>query len=239
MISSETIKEFALKYQTTELNIAREYLQNLFLSYFYQQDKSEAVLFKGGTALKLLHQSPRYSEDLDFSSTVVTEGDIRSIIEKTLVEINREGVNLRLTESKSTSGGYLAIIEGTVGAWDIRILINVSLRSQEIEKEAVMIINPLSPPYLVSSLHEDQMVQEKISALLTRKKPRDFFDLYFILRKGMSRNVVASYKAELLSEIKKIDDKAISNELKLFLPRSYWPVLRDFRKSLVKELKRR
>lgn len=239
MISSETIKEFALKNQTTELNIAREYLQNLFLSYFYQQDKSEAILFKGGTALKLIHQSPRYSEDLDFSSTTATERDIRNIIEKTLDEVNREGVGLRITESKSTSGGYLAIIEGTVGEWEIRILINVSLRPQEVEKEAVMITNPLRPPYLVSSLHEDQMVQEKISALLTRKKPRDFFDLYFILRKGMSRKVVASYKEELMSEIKKIDDKAINNELKLFLPRSYWPVLRDFRKTLLKELKRR
>ena len=239
MISSETIKEFARKYQTTELNIAREYIQNLFLSYFYQQDKSEEILFKGGTALKLLHQSPRYSEDLDFSSMLTAEQDIRSIIEKTLVEVNREGVNLVFTESKSTSGGYLAIIEGTVGAWDIRILNNVSFRSQEIEKEVVMVTNPLSPPYLVSSLHEDQIVKEIINAVLTRKKPRDFFDLYFILRKGMSRKVVASYKEGLLCEIKKIDDKAISTELKLFLPRGYWPILIEFRKGLLKELKRR
>jgi predicted nucleotidyltransferase component of viral defense system len=239
MISSETIKELALKNQTTELNIAREYLQNLFLSYFYQQDKSEAFLFKGGTALKLIYQSPRYSEDLDFSSTTAAEQDIKGIIEKTLIEVNREGEDFRITESKSTSGGYLAIIEGTVGEWGIRILLNVSLRSQEAEKEAVMVANPFMPSYLVSSLHEDQMVQEKISALLTRKKPRDFFDLYFILRKGMSRKVVASYKDKLMSEIKKIDDRAINDELKLFLPRSYWPVLREFRKNLVKELKRR
>lgn len=142
MISSAVIKEFALKKQTTELNIAREYLQNLFLSYFYQQDKSEDILFKGGTALKLIHQSPRCSEYLDFSSTLATERDIRSIIEKTLVEVNREGVYLRLTESKSTAGGYLAIIAGTVAEWDIRILIKVSLRSQELEKEAAMIITP-------------------------------------------------------------------------------------------------
>ncbi len=100
MISSETIKEFALKNQTTELNIAREYLQNLFLSYFYQQDRSETILFKGGTALKLIHQSPRYSADLDFSSTVATERDITSVIEKTMIEVNREGVDMSIIESK-------------------------------------------------------------------------------------------------------------------------------------------
>lgn len=83
------------------------------------------------------------------------------------------------------------------------------------------------------------MVQEKLSALLIRKKPRDFFDLYFILRKGMSRKMVVQYKDELISEINKIDDKTINRELELFLPRSYWSVLRDFKNNLLKELKRR
>ena len=239
MISSETIKEFALKNQTTELNIAREYLQNLFLSYFYQQDGSEAILFKGGTALKLIHRSPRYSADLDFSSTVATERDITSVIGKTLIEVNREGVDMSIIETKSTSGGYLAIIAGNVWGWKISILINISLRSKKVEKEAVMITNPFMPSYIALALQEDQIVLEKISALLDRKKPRDFFDLYFMIRAGMSRKIVAAYKAKLMGEVEKIDDKAISNELKLFLPRSYWPVLREFRKSLLKELKRR
>jgi predicted nucleotidyltransferase component of viral defense system len=170
MISSETIKEFALKNQTTELNIAREYLQNLFLSYFYQQDRSETILFKGGTALKLIHQSPRYSADLDFSSTVATERDITSVIEKTMIEVNREGVDMSIIETKLTSGGYLAIIEGNVGEWKISILINISLRPKKVEKEAVMITNPFLPSYLLLSLQEDLIVLEKISALLDRKK---------------------------------------------------------------------
>ncbi len=239
MLSLETINEFALKNQTTELNTAREYLQNLFLSYFYQQDRSEAILFKGGTALRLIHQSPRYSEDLDFSSTLATERDITRIIEKTITEVNREGLDMRITESKSTSGGYLAIIGGNAGGWKIRILINVSLRSKKVEKEAIMITCPFMPSYLVFSLQEKQLVLEKISALLDRKKPRDFFDLYFILRSGISRKIVAAHKAKLMHEVKKINDKTITNELKLFLPRSYWPVLRDFRNTLLKELKRR
>lgn len=34
---------------------------------FYQEKEAEAILFKGGTALRLIYQSPRFSEDLDFS----------------------------------------------------------------------------------------------------------------------------------------------------------------------------
>jgi hypothetical protein len=50
---------------------------------------------------------------------------------------------------------------------------------------------------------------------------------------------VAAHRANLLEEVKKIDDQTVSTELKLFLPRSYWPILRDFRKTLIKELERR
>ncbi len=97
-------------------------------------------------------------------------------------------------------------------------------------------IKEFMPSYLLLSLQEDLIVLEKICALLDRKKSRDFFDLYFMLRAGMSRKIVATHKAKLMGEVEKIDDKAISNELKLFLPRSYLPVLREFRKSLLKEL---
>lgn len=68
MISSDFVKRLATQTQTTELNILREYLQHLFLSYFYKRKDSEKVLFKGGTALKFIYGSPRFSEDLDFSA---------------------------------------------------------------------------------------------------------------------------------------------------------------------------
>lgn len=236
MISSETINEFAVKNQTTEMNIVREYLQNLFLSYLYQQDGSERILFKGGTALRLVYQSPRYSEDLDFTGFDVKERDIESIVKRTLTEVNREGLDMKITESKSTSGGYLCIVEGSVGEWEPRILINVSLKAGKVENDAVLITNPFIPSYTLFSLREERMVKEKINALLQRKKPRDFFDLYFILRKGISRKTVASHKNRLMDEIKRIDNKAISRELRVFLPRSFWPVVRNLGENLKKEL---
>lgn len=83
------------------------------------------------------------------------------------------------------------------------------------------------------------MVREKINALLTRKKLRDLFDLYFILREGVSRQVVVSHRNKLLNAIKGIDDKSISSELRMFLPGSFWPVIRNLRENLLKEMERR
>lgn len=69
MIDLETIKILSQKYQIRIDNIIREYFQHLFLSFLYSQKESEDIYFKGGTALKIIYHSPRFSEDLDFSAS--------------------------------------------------------------------------------------------------------------------------------------------------------------------------
>ena len=72
MIEAKILKQFSDRFQTTMDNTVREYLQHLFLSFLYQEKKSEALLFKGGTALRLVWRSPRFSEDLDFTGSKVS-----------------------------------------------------------------------------------------------------------------------------------------------------------------------
>ncbi len=67
MLDSEYLKKLALKFQTRQENIVREYLQHLFLSFLYKLKGSENLFFKVGSALRILYQNPRFSEDLDFS----------------------------------------------------------------------------------------------------------------------------------------------------------------------------
>lgn len=40
MISTDALRALAPQWQTTELNVRREYFQHLFLSYFYRQPLS-------------------------------------------------------------------------------------------------------------------------------------------------------------------------------------------------------
>jgi len=51
MLDVEYLKKLALKFQTREENVAREYLQHLFLSFLYKIKGSENIFFKGGSAL--------------------------------------------------------------------------------------------------------------------------------------------------------------------------------------------
>ena len=68
MISNEALEKLARQHQTGVFpNIVREYFQHIFLSELYKLPESDKMLFKGGTALRIVYGSPRFSEDLNFS----------------------------------------------------------------------------------------------------------------------------------------------------------------------------
>ncbi|MBU2577771.1 nucleotidyl transferase AbiEii/AbiGii toxin family protein [Patescibacteria group bacterium] len=233
MITADKIHELAGKKQTTELNIRREYVQNLFLSYFYQQKETDKVFFKGGTALRIIYGSPRFSEDLDFSAAYFGVKEIEEAILNALNEIQRENIKVVLRESKKTSGGFLALVEFD----GISINLQVSLREGEKRGEALTVVNDFIPPYTIISLSKDQLVEEKMQALFSRQKPRDFYDLYFMLR----ANLIPIDRRNFLKKALGMLEKTSINfrkELEQFLPHSQWPIIKNFKSVLQRELQR-
>jgi predicted nucleotidyltransferase component of viral defense system len=238
MITQKMLKESAGKNQTTELNVRREYFQHLFLSYFYRQNEAKNIYFKGGTALRLIYGSPRFSEDLDFSSTNTSFKEIETGIEKTLTRIDREGTSCEIIESKKTTGGHIAIIKFVSQENEIRLKIEISLRNEEASGEIKTIASDYIPPYIVIALSEKILLAQKIQALMTRAKPRDFYDLYFMLRKNMFHDEKKYKFQEILNSVRKTEI-SFKRELETFLPKSHWMLLKDFKKSLEKELESR
>ncbi len=237
MISNTVIQNLAKKLQSTELNIRREYIQHLFLSYFYQQLEADNIYFKGGTALRIIHQSPRFSEDLDFSSATTGINKIENILIQTIREIEREGIGTDIKESKKTSGGYIGIIHCTLRDQEIAIQLEISQRKGRTQREVVTIANDFIPPYTLISLSQSQLVTEKIQALLSRQKARDFYDLYFMLR----AHLIPARKKNVLQKVLSLLNKSnihYEQELKQFLPRSHWTIIKNFKTVLMQELER-
>jgi len=70
MIKQKTLTELSKEKKIDQFSVLREILQISFLNQLYQQTKSKDIYFKGGTCLKLLYNSNRFSEDLVFSTTL-------------------------------------------------------------------------------------------------------------------------------------------------------------------------
>lgn len=244
MISQDFIKQLSTKKQTTELNVLREYLQHLFLSYFYQKENSNNILFKGGTALKVIYDSPRFSEDLDFSGTKLSKDKLESMLMETLSEVEQEQVNVELNEAKTTSGGYLAIYRGRVLSEEIKIQLEISFRDQELEAEPDLINQDFIPPYTLLHLPEKQITAEKFNALLQRGKPRDWYDLYFILRSRLEIGEKflttdrEQLKEKFLNQLNNLSTSSLKRDLKPLLPVSHHNILKDFNQNLKREIKR-
>lgn len=237
MISEETILNLTTKYQTNVVNVRREYFQHLFLSYFYQQGKAGNIFFKGGTNLRFLHNSPRFSEDLDFNSASIDYEGIESTVLETLSQMEKENIKFSIKEGKPTSGGFFAMISFEGFAEPVDIEIEISQREEERRGEVRAINNDYLPTYNVVSVTEQQLVLGKIRALLDRKKARDFYDLYFMLR---SRLPVPDKKELFPKVLAALGERDINfeGELKLFLPKTHWAIIRDFKTTLQREIQR-
>lgn len=238
MLSEKVILELAKKWQTTEANVAREYLQHLFLRCLYKIGEAKKVLFKGGTALRIVYGSPRFSEDLDFSGFGINPHEIESLLENTILNISLEE-KVELEEAKTTGGGYLAQISGKIGGLLSRIQIEISQRNgRTIEADSFLVSGPFLPEYLVLTLPRHLLIEEKIKACLTRKKSRDFFDIYFLARKGLLGEFLKDYKIPLLTNLDSLDSASVLKELKPLLPSSHQVLVRSLKENLIRELER-
>jgi predicted nucleotidyltransferase component of viral defense system len=248
MISQESIHKLAKQYHAAEHpNIVREYFQHLFLAELYKLEEADHLLFKGGTALRIVYQSPRFSEDLDFTiSGVVTHRQknfVENLFGTVLANVERSGVIVTLgPKPGATTGGYYG--DATFQIYDyepVIVAINISSRiGRGTKGELDTIASDFIPAYSIFHLSQEELVSEKIfGALLNRGKARDFYDLYFIMRRGMlapkQKKELVKVKDKILKMAGKVD---FQSELSVFLPSDQQNIIRGFPKMLADELNR-
>lgn len=236
MLSQSFLNALATKYQTNPENVYREYLQHLILSYLYQQKETNQLFFKGGTALRIIQQSPRFSEDLDFDTNLHDISTWESVIEDTLLSLTQE-IQLDISESKSTTGGYLGVFTYSGYEKPIQIKFEISFRLKDTPGIIRSVQNDYLPPYSLYSVTDSRLVQGKLSALFSRAKPRDFYDLYILLRMNL---LTPTDKKQLVKakELLANTNLNFNTQLKHLLPKSHWMIIKDFKHTLSQELER-
>ena len=103
----------------------------------------------------------------------------------------------------------------------------------------MIVASKIVPSYFVNALDRKIIVAEKVNALLSRQKPRDFFDLYFILRKEELRPFLSlklEQRKKIISILESLDKSTLAKELKSFLPNSFWQIIKDLPFALKREL---
>ncbi len=238
MLSRENLEKFTKLFQTDIENVAREYCQHLFLSFLYQQSGAEKLLFKGGTALRVILKSPRFSGDLDFTGSGIIQETVEELFTQTLSEIEKTGVKVDISEAKKTTGGYLGIAVFFLYDLKIKIQIEVSLRNRKrLRGIRTLIQSDYQPAYTLVHLPIEDIITGKLEALFNRAKPRDFYDYYFLLS-GNYPIVKDKKNLEKAQELLQDSEVNFKTELKKLLPVSHQMILKDFKKILTQEIKK-
>lgn len=241
MITSEQIENLAKLYQIDNFTIMREYLQLLFLSYLYQNKKADKIYFKGGTAIRLLFDSPRFSEDLDFSTTY-NKIQIRQIIKEVGKTMRIELPELKILLLYSGNSGLRLRLK--YQPLDFKYPLVVRLDFNMVKKAGKITVSPLVTKFpvlifpLVSHLSEEEIFSEKIEALLNRNKGRDFFDLWFLLEKGIGIDTKKGFSKEsLLKKVQNYSLNEVKRDLIPFLPIAQRKIVEILKDRLLVNLK--
>src|SRR3990167_7510269 len=163
MLSRDNLEKFTKLQQTSVQNVVREYCQHLFLSFLYQNPCSQKLLFKGGTALRFLLKSPRFSEDLDFTGAGIAHQEIEELFTDTLAGIEKTGMTVHVEEAAKTTGGYLGVAAFEAYDMKVNVQIEVSLRKgKELKKTRALIASDYIPAYTLVHLSLEDMIRGKL-----------------------------------------------------------------------------
>lgn len=248
MLTKTELKKFVSTLGFNIWQIEKDYLQHLFLLFLSRHTKDQ-LIFKGGTALQKVYGLNRFSIDLDFTlQKKLKNKTMKRIIEDIKIfgfecEYEREKENLGITFKLKING---PLYDGTEKSKST-LRIEISKREKILLEPEVKEIVPIYPdlhPYTILIMQLNEILAEKIRAIIVRTKARDVYDLWFLLRKNvkMDENLINKklefYKKifkrkRLISNIKTIG-KVWKSELKplvTFLP-SFKLVFEDIEKKV-------
>jgi len=169
----------------------RDYVQHLLLWNLYR--RTQTLIFKGGTALRLVYGGNRYSEDLDFNGPDDTS-ELNALWCDVVEGLEDFGIMAETRKTWDSEVGYSLDVSFQGPLHDgrdrskgkVRVDIN-QRQEEEVATRRELVTSPYDDvrPFVVTALALDHVLAEKLRALLIRGKPRDLYDIWLLLRQGV------------------------------------------------------
>ncbi len=170
-------------------SILREYLQCKILEIVYNSKIAPKLSFIGGTAIRIIYNSPRFSEDIDFDNFDLSDDEFYSEANFVLEQLKLLGYEVTLEASKNkTIFHYKIKFPGLF--YDL----NLSSHKNEVimikfdsEKQG---FDYQSEPYLLQRFGilsniltppKDILFSMKLHAFFDREMGRDLIDIYHMI----------------------------------------------------------
>lgn len=195
MIQIETIKNFyppVLRNNALMVKyMLKEYIQLMILDYLSTTPYIRKICFIGGTSIRLTKGIDRFSEDIDFDCKMFSQGEFTDMTDGILQFLRQNGLrveardhlNPRLKAFRRSIYFPEFLFElGLSGHREERFLIKVESQDQKVNYKPELVNIKGCGYYFPMPVPADAVLcAMKVSAMLDRKKGRDFYDAMFLL----------------------------------------------------------
>ena len=227
------LEKYDLSNSNSSYDALREILQEIVLLGLYDAGFFKHAAFYGGTALRILHNLPRFSEDLDFSLLESnSEFNLKPYEEAIISTLRAFGfdVTIEIKEKNNISAIASAFVKGNT----IEHLININApkditskihRDQAVKIKLEVDTNPplefetanvirLTPrPFSINAFTLPSLYAGKMHAILcrawsTRPKGRDWYDLVWYIANDIELDSI-HLKSRLSQSCKYLEENNI------------------------------
>jgi len=168
--------------------VEKDYALSIALSLLSEDELTDSLVFKGGTAIKKIYfPGARFSEDLDFNFLDTTSKKIEDRVNDLLIGKKIGDVEfLGMKNINHTDVSFTCDIS-FIGQLQFKNKIKLDFSGRE--KPILDVKSPLIKTYdlriKIPTLDLTEILAEKIRALTIRGKPRDLYDVWFLLNKNI------------------------------------------------------
>lgn len=208
--------------------ILREEAEMVFLNCLANDVLGSKLIFYGGTVLRLAYDSPRFSEDVDLIQIKKIEfSEFKKFIVKTALSNNWQIKDLK--NKRQTMFALFQLSDNKLKHnFSLKIEVHKPAKKTNLDQKLMLIKSPVSflePLLLAPSL--EKLKELKLAALRGRNKARDIFDLWYIA-------CLLREPFVLPAGHRKFSRREFKNELQVFLPKKYYPVIDDLYEQINK-----
>ncbi len=197
MLTRAQIQRLAQRHSIGVQTQERDYIQHLLLFLLYS--KSQSLVFKGGTALRIVYKGNRYSEDLDFNGPA-NIASIKELWLGVLQGLHDFGVNAEIRYEWQSDVGYSFDVSYQGPLYDGRdrtkgkVRVDISTRQEKVDTQRELVTSEYDDirPFVLTVISLEHLLAEKVRALFMRSKPRDVYDIWLLTSQGvrMDRELV-------------------------------------------------
>jgi predicted nucleotidyltransferase component of viral defense system len=201
-------------------HIAREEYELLILQKLTESPLGNAVIFKGGTALRLAYGSPRFSDDLDFSLLTPVSASTFVSVAQTLASSLPQVTLVEALSKRFTLFALYKMREPYLPyAFSIRVEVSTRPETWERERDFTLrlLTSPVTPISVLARVSTlERMWSDKQTTLAARRQPRDLYDLWFIAQR---------LRHLFTPNLSGFDRQVMRRELRKYLPTTHWQVI--------------